>query len=385
MRLGNAFFLRLLISALVILLLAGMLQSRVAAHNSVDYYSEYSDFLRAIPDEISKALPDGVYSDSTDEQMNAVRDMTSFDYIKNYVSELLSGDIKSAVKMFFGVCALLVLSSAVSAWRKSIGGEGLAKSFDICSLSLNIALILSFQMSIIKAVSGFLSRLTLLTNGMLPLISLLYVSGGNVAEGSAGVGALSLFISFCENVCGKTLLPVVAICISFAVMSAFSPQINMCGLSNTVKKSYTFVLGLLMSIMALIMNLQTVLSAKADSLSQRAARYAVSSFIPVLGGAVGDSLRTVAAGVEYIRGMTGGLAIIIIVLLLLPTLIKLLLAKTSINLCAFFAGLLGLDAQGKLLGELSGVYGYMLAICSICSVFFIYALTLFVRCSALMG
>ncbi len=385
MRLGNAFFLRWVIALLLAPLMSVTLSFSAAAYDSVDYYSEYSDFLQGVPDEIAKALPEEIYSDSTDEQLYAVREMTSFGYVEEYISELLMGDIKGAVGMFFSICALLVLSSAVSAIRKSIGGEGLAKSFDICALSLNIALILSFQMSVIKAVSGFLSRLTLLTNGMIPLISLLYVSGGNVAEGSAGVGALSLFISFCENVCGKTLLPVVAICISFAVISAFSPQINMCGLANTVKKSYTFILGLLMSVMALIMNLQTVLSSKADSLSHRAAKYAVSSFIPVLGGAVGDSLRTVAAGVEYIRGMTGTLAIIIIILLLLPTVIKLLLAKTSINLCVFFAGLLGLDSEMRLLGEVSGVYGYMLAICSICSVFFIYALTLFVRCSAQMG
>ena len=133
------------------------------------------------------------------------------------------------------------------------------------------------------------------------------------------------------------------------------------------------------------MTVQNQLSAKADSLGARAAKYALGSFIPVVGGTVGDSFRTVAASVEYIRSTVGGIAILVILLLLLPPLISLALGRSAVNITSAVAKMLGCEQEGRLLSEIGNVYGYMIAVCSICSVVFIYALTLFVRCSAASG
>ena len=148
---------------------------------------------------------------------------------------------------------------------------------------------------------------------------------------------------------------------------------------------YTYGIGLLMAIMAMVMGMQNQLTAKADSLGARAAKYALGSFIPVVGGTVGDSFRTVAASIEYIRGAAGGLAILIILLLLMPSLISLALGRSAVNISSAVAKMLGCEREGRLLSEIGNVYGYIMAVCSICSVLFIYALTLFMKCSAAIG
>ena len=47
--------------------------------------------------------------------------------------------------------------------------------------------------------------------------------------------------------------------------------------------------------------------------------------------------------------------------------------------------MLGCDTEAKLLGELVGVYGYILAVSSMCAVMFIFALTILVRTASVIG
>ena len=120
-----------------------------------------------------------------------------------------------------------------------------------------------------------------------------------------------------------------------------------------------------------------MLIARADSLAMKGVKYAVGSLIPVAGGAVSGTLGSVTAGVELLRGATGICGVILVALLLLPTLVHLLLFRGMLNLAKTVAALLGCDGEGRLLGEMASLYGYLSAAVAICSVTFVLALAFF--------
>jgi stage III sporulation protein AE len=109
------------------------------------------------------------------------------------------------------------------------------------------------------------------------------------------------------------------------------------------------------------------------------------SFIPVVGGSVGESLKTVAGSIEYIRACVGVGGIIIIILLLLPTLLLIAATRLAFMAAGTVSKLLGCSEESNLLGELTNIYGYLLAVVCSCSVLFIFALTLLARTSAAIG
>ena len=65
--------------------------------------------------------------------------------------------------------------------------------------------------------------------------------------------------------------------------------------------------------------------------------------------------------------------------MVLPVLLSLLLTRFSFRLSLTAADLLGCDAESRFLGELVGIYGTLIAVVSMCTVFLLFALTLFVR------
>ena len=134
---------------------------------------------------------------------------------------------------------------------------------------------------------------------------------------------------------------------------------------------------MIMTVLIASLSARTTLSAAADSTVARAARLVSVNIIPVVGGSVGDTLRTVATGVQYLKSVVGVFGIALVVLLLLPVLISLVMTRLAFLLSSGVADMLGCATEGRLLSELGGVYAIMIAVVSMSSVMFIFALTIF--------
>ena len=130
---------------------------------------------------------------------------------------------------------------------------------------------------------------------------------------------------------------------------------------------------------------QTTLAARADSLRFRTVRFAVSSSIPIVGGGVAEALRTAAGGVSWLRGVVGVGGVILLLWLLLPQLIHLLLTRTVYGLAGDVAAWLGCEGEGRLLGEIAGLFGYLLAVVALSVTTFLLSLLLLLKCGAAFG
>ena len=117
----------------------------------------------------------------------------------------------------------------------------------------------------------------------------------------------------------------------------------------------------------------------------RTVRFAAGSFLPVVGGSVSESLRTVAGSVEYLRGVMGGAGLAVVFFAFLPTFLFVMLHRVTFLLAGAGAKLLGCDGEEKLLAELASVYGYFMAVIASLFVMLIFSLTLLAHCGAAVG
>ena len=209
--------------------------------------------------------------------------------------------------------------------------------------------------------------------------------GGNVGSAVASHSSLMIFMNIVENFCAKTVMPVAGICMAFAASGVLAPDMSIGGLSNTFKKMYTNTLTFIMTVFGTVMAAQNLLASKADSLAGKTAKFAMGNLVPVVGSALAGTVGTVSMGIEYIRSSVGIIGVMAVLLLLLPTLITLLLMKLVLSLASGAAEVLGCSKEGKMIGELSGINGFLIAAACICSVTLVFMLTLFAKCTSALG
>lgn len=369
----------------VLIAATGALTLRAFAQEERQMPHSYSEMLEGLPEEITPFLPDGIYSSDAEEAGKAVSDMSGADYIFSVIGELTGAKLGDALALLAALIGVIILSAIFGAVRNSLKSDALSKAVGFCSSCAIFSAVIAVQYRQLSEVSVFFDRIKSLMLGMIPVTGAIYAMGGNVSTAAASSGTLYVFLTFCETLCAGTVLPVASLCTAFAMCGVLSPSISLKGLTDTVKKTYTFVLGFVMTVLLAVLASQTTLSTASDSVASRAAKLVASSVIPVVGGSVGDTLKTVGSSVGFIKSTAGISGIIFIFLLLLPTLISLLLTRLVFMLAGAVAELLGCTTESKLLGELSGIYGMVIAVVSMVSVMFILAMAIFVKTTLAVG
>lgn len=371
----------------MVTLLSAVLVGAVAACAAQyeDIEDQYERMLDGIPSDIAELLPDGVFSRDIQQIGEAAEQMSSFDYIISNIGRYFSGGVGSALRLFVTLLGLIVLSALLRAVRSLVRSAAMSGALSFCSTAALVGAITALQYEQLSLITSFLDRLNILASSMIPIMGVLYAMGGNVSAAAVNNSGMMLFLTVCENLCNRTVVPVTALCLCLALTAALSPSVDMKGIAGVVKKGFTMLIGFVMTLLMTVLAAQSTLAAAADGVAARTAKFVAGSFIPVVGSSVGDSLKTVAAGIKFIRSSVGVMGIVIIVLLLLPPLISVLLTRLSVMLSSTAARLLGCSEEAAVLGELTNVYGYLIAVISACSVMFIFALTLLAHTSAAVG
>ena len=171
------------------------------------------------------------------------------------------------------------------------------------------------------------------------------------------------------------ITPILSAYLAVCMCGNISPAINVGNLGEFLKKFASWSLGLIMTVYIGILSLQSTVNAAADSLALKTGKFMIGSFVPVVGGAVSEALSTVQASIDILRSSAGIYGVVVLVLIILPSIIQLLLWRAVLLLSSTVAAMFSVDKIGALLRAADSAISLIIGIVLICSVAFIFSLT----------
>lgn len=348
---------------------------------------EFLAMLDTLPEALQSSLPDAIFSSDANEVQLSLSQLLTPASCLSLLLEQLSAPLRAQLNTLLGLCGILLLCALWNCVSTQLKSLTLTPILQLLCRTAIFVLTSTHAMTQLSVVSAFYQDLQALNTAFLPLMGVMYAMGGNIGTAAANQTTLTLSLSLVELIGGQTVLPLFALCLCFALLGAFESTVGarMAVLTGKLKKWYTTALSLVMMLLSALLGAQHTLQARTDSLTFRTVRFAVANSIPVVGGGVAEMLRTAASGVEWLRGLTGMSGIVLLFLLLLPTLLSLWLTRWMFSLSADVAAWLGCPAEGKLLTEISSLYGYLLAVVAVSVLCFLFALLLLLKCTAATG
>ena len=382
-----------LLLSLALVLFTGAEQATSEGEQQADIVAEaeeiredYQNFLGAIPPEVAELLPADFFSQDMTVVAGAVKEASGFGAVLSVIGRLTGLAIGENLGLLAKICGVLILSAVFRALSAGGGTSGsLGKALSFCATLSLVLVIISLQRSRFLDISAYFQTIKGISAALIPLMGALYAMGGNVAAAVANHGVMAAFLSLLETMVSTTVLPVAGICLCLCLLDALSGRLNLRPISNLIKRTYTWTFSLLMLLLCGVLGIQTTLAKGSDTLALRTVRFAAGSFLPVVGGSVSEALRTVSGSVVYLRSVAGGGAILVILMAFLPIFLTVLLNRIVFLLSGAVAKLLCCDGEEKILGELSSVYGYFLAVIASLFVMMVFSLTLFARCATAGG
>ena len=346
---------------LTIVVILPIFSLSVAAEGEVDEY--LSEFEGILPEDFS-----GI-SEDPDELIDRVGIEGLFGEIFDILSER-RGEVASFFLTLVGIVALTSLLSLLPV--RSSGGAEVAVSL-ICSV-----LIFRVIGSLFSSIADSLSRLCDFFGSLIPItVAITALGGGNSAAGVQASGmytTLSLVGAVGEKIFGS----IAALGLAISLLSAFGNE-GILAVGRGIKGVFMWLIGIFSAAMTGAFSLQTLISSAADSATIRAARYAASGMIPVVGSTVSSALSTLASGLSYAKGIVGGGAIAVVVFTSLSPLILLLLYRLALSLGMILADFTGASASARIFTSFRFSLDMLISIYALSALIIIFEILLFVK------
>ena len=325
------------------------------SENDADFTSNFSDelseFWNALPKSVRENLP------VNDDDLSHQSDLSGkfgfgffFEFLKNTLRSIISPLTVTAAT----VIGAVILSSVM---------HRIAKASDNCNADVISALIcatvcltvFSSGLLDIEKIKFFFTSVSNLATAILPVMTALLVYSGNVSGSVVNSGSVTVFSTVMEYLFSKVVVPLTVASMTLAIVGCILSENTSFSLSAFLRKFSNFVTLVSMTVFTFVLAVQTSLARSADTVGVKTVKFVIGSFVPIVGGAVSETVNAVDAGLSYIKTTCGTLAIIVIFFMVAPPLISLLASKLIFSLSSSVASVLGCETESKLLSELSSV------------------------------
>lgn len=212
----------------------------------------------------------------------------------------------------------------------------------------------------------------------IPLFAAILIRAGKPLT-AGGTGALVFGCSqFMVYLSRQLLVPVMAMFLALSFCSTMSVGVKMDGIVSVFKKTAVWVLGISATVFSALLGITGVINGAGDSVAQRTTRFFIGNMVPVIGGALSESLATLQTCFGLLKTAGGVLGIGVVFVLGLPVLTELLLWRLSATLLVSISEWLETGELTRVLQAVGDTIGLLLAIT-------IWCLVVFVVCMAVMA
>ena len=366
-----------IICLFTVIALALLLSISVSAQEDIALPNEeWNDFSNSIPLEAKEYF--GSFESQEDFALS-VENMTEPTNVMTAVLELTGVELRGSFRLLLLIVGVLIISAVLNTVGGQSESSALKSVMRFCSLGAIFCSVGYIFYSHFSRIEIFFERISVFINGMIPVTTSIWALGGNVTTATAGSATLYCFLNVFEKLWASSAIPVGALLVMLGFCDVLCTELKTGRVVGTVKKIYGFFLGLTMTVLLSSLAAQTTLTAAADSVTARAGRLVTNTVIPIVGGNLGEALRTVAGSVVYLKNIFGIGGIIIIAILTLPIALSIILTRLVFSISSAFADIIGCGEESKLLSSFSDAYGSLLAVVVGVGMMFVLAFCIFIK------
>ena len=138
--------------------------------------------------------------------------------------------------------------------------------------------------------------------------------------------------------------------------ASLSPELKLTKLAEMIKKLAIGALSFAAAAFSAVLGLKSLLAGSADTLTSKGIKLALSSAVPIVGGALSDAYSSIIGSVALLKSTVGVFGVIAVVLIDLPVILQLTARILLLKLLGVLSSSMGDDASCEVLETLSSAF-----------------------------
>ncbi|MDD6995965.1 MAG: stage III sporulation protein AE [Candidatus Borkfalkiaceae bacterium] len=298
---------------------------------------------------------------SVGERLIAYIGGESFDY-GDFFSQMLAlffKDVQEMLPSFASIAAVALLCGVFAAIRSTTGGtEHVTFFITFSAVLLPVLTVVTACFTAAKdAVNSIDTQIQLIFPVLLTLMSV----SGEAASAAVYTPAAAFLSTGAVALIKNVLLPMSVTITAFSAAGNLSPALKLNRFSAFFKSMYKWLMGVSVSVFGIFFTAQGFKGAAYDGIMRRAAKYAIGTGVPIVGGFLSGGFDLAVAGGALIKNSVGYLGMILLLAVVFKPLVMLIAANVLLRFTAAVSAPMGESRISDFLSETADNVNFCLA------------------------
>jgi len=265
-------------------------------------------------------------------------------------------DIREAGRVCISLAAIMMLLSVFRTFPgTSDRTVNLSGAVCLSTVMLNSATaLMNLAADTVKAISEYGKML-------LPPMTAALAAQGGITSSTALYAGTVMFDAFLSSLISKLLIPMTYVYLAVSTVASATSEDMLSKFRDTVKWMITWVLKTVLYVFTGYIGITGVVSGTADAAAVKAAKIAISGFVPVVGGIISDASETILISAGVMKNTVGIYGLLAVMAVSIGPFLQIGTQYVLLKLTAAAGSVVSGKGSSSLLRDLCSAMGFLLA------------------------
>ena len=299
--------------------------------NDIDF-SELDNILNNLDAEKTNIFGGSSFLEIVTKFINA-EDSDYYDNFLTYAFSILFDDIIELIPYFAIIIAMCITYSLISQ-ISSEKNKSLGNLIHIICFSSVAVIVLKIVLQLMNDVSTTIASVESQMEIIFPIILTLMTAVGSSVTASTFQPLLVILTSGITKLFVTILVPIFIFSVVFGVIGNLSNNVRLDKFSKFFSSLFNWIVGIVFTIFIAFLTLHGLTVSSIDSISFKTAKYAIKSYVPVLGSYLSDGISVIIASSVLIKNAVGVAGLLLLFATIFAPVIKIVIVILLLKLCA---------------------------------------------------
>lgn len=295
------------------------------------------------------------------------------DGLLNSLLSLLSEEAGGPLRALAVLLGIILLCALLDGMKEAVKEPALSEVFQVISTLAACVAVLVPVTGCIRRVCEAASSTSVFMTSYVPVYAGLLLTGGQAATAVSFQTVVLFAAELISLLATQVIVPLTTVSLALGMTGSVTSGLKLDAVGGFINKISVWLLGLAATLFAGLLGLQSLVGSAADTLGGRAVKFGLSSFVPVVGGALSEAFTTIRGCLGLLKTTLGAFGMLATALIVLPPLLECALWMLCLSLGGMAAELFGLKTMGGLLGAVKSAMGTLIGVLACCGLFLIIA------------
>lgn len=297
------------------------------------------------------------------------------------ILNLIFDNLLSFLPIIATVIAVAILGGMIQNLKPNLNGKSIGSVIHFVTYGVVVILIFTIILKMITITTSTIGSIKTQMDAVFPILLTMLTAVGGTVSVSVYQPAMALLASVIINVFTIFLMPLFLISTVLSLVSNLSNNVKLDKFIGFLNSLFKWVIGLIFTVFIGFASIQGITAGSIDGLSIKTAKFAIKSYIPIVGSYISDGLYIVLASSSLIKNAVGACGLLLLAGTILAPILQLIIFMLALKL---MAGIIEPLGDGKIASFVNTLAKNMTMLISmIVAVSFMYViLTGLVMCSA---